>query len=118
MIFGSAEQINLTEDTRKAEAVLVLKIGAVTPLDNKHVKAVFTCGYVIGNIKFARAAADLAVADKLLVYEKIEAGGNTLKIYVNSFAEISADGKRAAVMAAGIFLGHVRRVKRKRITQV
>ena len=83
MSFLAGKEVDLAEDTREAEFILILKIRAVAPFEHKHFKCIFACAKVFGYIDLAGHMADLTVCREIVVYKKIEAGVNALKIYVN-----------------------------------
>lgn len=72
--FVTQEQINLAENARKTEHILILEVGAVAPLEHKNLDAVFSGAQVRGKIKLAGHVADLTVADEGVVDEEVEAG--------------------------------------------
>ena len=112
------KNIDLSENSRKAEHILILKIAAVAPLDNDNIKNIFAVGKQICNVNLARAMADLAVSRKLAVDIEIKAGGNSLKIYVIAFAALFIKAYSAPVMPRRVFIGHIWRVKRERIKKI
>ena len=79
-LFSAREQIDLAENSRESEAILILKISAGAPLDNQHAEGVLAADREVRDVKFARAVRDLAEADELSVEPDIEAGIHALEI--------------------------------------
>ena len=108
------KQINLSEDAGKTEFVLILDIGSVAPFEHKHLDGVGTLVQVLVDKKFACHVTDLAVPDKTVVDEKIEAGVHTLKVQINGlFQHFFRHREVADIKPAGIVVRHVGRIQRK-----
>ena len=79
MSLGTGKKIYVTEDSVKAEAVLVLKIAARTPLIHVYSYCVFTLANVLGNIEFTLKMCALCKAHVFSVYVKNTTGCNSFK---------------------------------------
>ena len=82
MLFISRKEIDLAEDARESVLVLILHIRAVAPFEDQHLEIVISCFEEFRYVYLTRAVADLTVSGKFVVYEKIEAGIHSLKVYV------------------------------------
>ena len=113
----SCQKIDLTEQTRETELVLILKIRAVAPFQHHHGNRVGACLQVGCHVKFAGHMADLAVSDEGVVDKEIKAGIHTLKIEVKALGSqgLGANLKVSDVKATGCIIGHEGRVKGKGI---
>ena len=106
------EQVDLAENARRAEHILILEVGAGGVLDHQHAQLVLAALQLVGHAELGDAVRHLAVTDKFAVEPDIEAGGDALKgehgVLCRKLLRI--DGKAAAVHAAGVFVRQVRRV--------
>ena len=59
------QYINITENARHTEFVLIFQITAVTPFQHQHMNTVLSVVQKIRYVKLGGAMADLAVPDKL-----------------------------------------------------
>lgn len=53
MVFVSCEDINIAENARNFEVILILKVGAVAPFYNDNANSVFAVNKLFGYIEFA-----------------------------------------------------------------
>ena len=119
VLLVAEKQIYLSEHTREAELVLILQIRARAPLEHNNAEGVDTCVKKRGDIYFRGAVADLAVACKIAVNEEIEAGVNTLEVYVYLMLQRRlGEGELTAVESAGVKGGNVRGIEGKGIGNV
>ena len=79
MSLGTGKKVYVTENSVKAEAVLILKIAARAPLIHLYSYGVFTLANVLGDIKLALKMCALCKAHVFSVYVKNSAGCNSLK---------------------------------------
>ncbi|SCQ81911.1 Hypothetical protein PFR_JS23_2068 [Propionibacterium freudenreichii] len=115
----AVDEVNVAEDAAGAELVLVLEVGAVTPLEHQHRHVVGALHERLGDIELARGVADLAVTDVVPVHPHVEAG-------VDALEDQRRVGRRRVgvvieggpVGAAGVVHGDVGRVQRDRVAHV
>ena len=113
------QKIDIPEDPGEAELVLVLQVGAVTPLEHQHSQKVVPFLEKIRNVEFRRVVGHLAVAHIAPVEPDIETGIHPLKIQECARRiGVPVPCEIVQVGATGIVLRHIGRIKRKRITYV
>ncbi len=112
-VHGVAQkQVDLAENARPAELVLVLQIRPVAPLEHKNLYGILARMEVLCDLELACHVADLAVAHKRPVDVEVEAGIHALEVEVEGFFHhggVNLQG--AGVESAGILLGNKGRVK-------
>ena len=119
VIFLAGQQIDLTENARKTEFVLILHVRSGAPFENEHGNGVAAAHGNLRNIEFGRAVADGRIADKFAVDPNIVARVNTLEIQVQlARREFVGQIKVARVHAAGNAVRQVRRIGLERIIDV
>ena len=106
------EEVNLTEDARPAELVLILQVGAVAPLQDENLDAVLTGAEILGDLQLARHVGDLAIPYELPVDEQVEAGVHALEVHVDGLPlqHGGVDLHGATVQTAGVIVGNEGRV--------
>ena len=77
---GSHQNIDIPENSRHPQFILVFQVTAVAPLQHRSDNDVFPLFYKVGDIKFACRVAHLAVAHKGTVDPHIKTGIHTLII--------------------------------------
>ena len=113
------QKIDIPEDPGKAELVLVLKVGAVAPLEYKHGQKIVPFLEKIRYIELRRVMGHLAVSHIAPVEPDIETGVHPLKIQeCTRRIGVPVPCEIVKVGTAGIVLRHIGRIKRKRITYV
>ena len=113
------QKIDVPEDPREAEFVLVFQVAPVAPLENKDRKEVLAFLHDLRHVELRRVVGDLAVPDISPVQPDIEAGIHPLKIQEHARdLGIPVPLKTMEIGPAGIVLGNIRRIKRKRIADI
>ena len=116
---GPFQNIDVPEDAREAELVLILQIGAVAPLENQNGKQIRALLKKVRHIELRRVVGDLAVAHVGPVEPDVEAGIHAFKIQERAGCiRVPVPGKAVQVGAAGIVLGDVGRIEGKRVADV
>ena len=114
---GARQKIDVAENTRKAQFVLVLEIGAHAPLKHQNVQLVFAVGKIIRHVELRLTVRNLRKSDETVVDVKIEAGIHPFEIKVIlliGFFKVEF----FAIMICRVLIGDVRRIVRERIVDV
>ena len=114
---GAGKNIHIAENSRCTVHILVLEIGAVAPLHNKHLQVVLTFGEKWCDIKLGDHMADLTVTDKFVIYEEVEAGVHALE-NEDMLTRLAVKVEFAVVKTRGIFLGYIRRILREGVVDI
>ena len=114
------EQVNLSDDTRRADFVLILQIASVAPFEHKHLDLVFARAEVFRHVDLACHMADLAIRGELPVDVKVEAGVHAFEMQaeVVFFKRFPIDVDGTHIKPARVFGGDVRRVDRERVQNI
>ena len=106
------EQIDLADETRGTNFVLVLEVGTVAPFEHEDLHAVLACYEKIIDGNLGGHVRHLAICRKFAVDVKIEAGINSLKHHINFLAcqNVTVNLEGALVKTARVIDGHVRRI--------
>ena len=75
-----AHQVDIPEDSRHAEFVLVLEIASIAPFQDKYGENIFPFLQGISDFKLGKSMGDLAVADIVSVQPDVKTGINTFKL--------------------------------------
>ena len=119
-VFLRAEnQVHIPEYSGHTELILILKIAAVTPFQHKDRQLVHAGFGFTGDVEFAGAVGNLAVAHKFPVNPHVKAGIHTFKIKELFLLRLTAaDVKIFDISATGIIVGNIGRIKREGIPDV
>ena len=110
MVFGPGQQVHVPEDAAHAQLVLVLQIGAVTPLEHQHGQGVVPGGEQGGDVELRGGVGHLAVPGKLPVDPQVEAGVHPFKVQIPAEGGGVGHVDVAHIQAAGVLLWHEGRV--------
>ena len=114
-----AHQIDIPENTRHAELVLVLQIAAVAPFEDQDCQEVFTLLQEIRHLELGQGVGHLAVADIDPVQPYIKTGIHTLKLQKGPGCRLrSLKLEAMQIGPAGILMGHIGRVRREGIADI
>ena len=119
MLLRAAQQVNITENTVHAEHVLVFHVTAVAPFQHQYGQVVAAVLQQCGHVKFTGGVCNLAITHKLAVQPDIKTGSNTLKVQVGARGNfVLLVVKIIKISTAGVFFGHIRRVRGEGIADV
>ncbi len=113
------QEIDIADDSARAELVLILEIGADAPLEDEDGEPIRAAHEVVRHVELARRVRDLAVADVAAVQphvvariDALEAQEHPRRVRVGCKVEVE-DVRPTRVLA-----GDVRRVERDRVADV
>ena len=112
------QQIDVAEDARLAELVLILEVAAVAPLQHQHGDGVGALADIGRHVKLGHGMGDLAVTHELAVDPHIEAGIHALEAQRSAAGVAGLVVKRAHIQSAGVVHRHIRRIIGERIADV
>ena len=119
MLLRAAQQVNITENTVHAEHVLVFHVTAVAPFQHQYGQVVAAVLQQCGHVKFTGGVCNLAITHTLAVQPDIKTGSNTLKVQVGARGNfVLLVVKIIKISTAGVFFGHIRRVRGEGIADV
>ena len=79
MLGGTAKKIDIPENARGPQLVLILEVGAVGPFENENVDTVDAGAEKSSDVELRGGMGNLAVADEGAVHPEIEAAVHSLK---------------------------------------
>ena len=118
-LLRTQQQVHIPENPTHTEFILILQITSITPFHHQYRQCVGPLPQIFGHIELTGRMGNLAVSDESAVDPHIKAGIHTLKIQICVRSlRIAVILKRADIRTAGIVLGNIRRVHRKRIIHI
>ena len=118
-VLRTAQDVDIAEDARGTELILIFQVAAVAPLQDNDCQGVLAFLNSLGDVELGGGVGNLAVAQVLAVQPHVEAGVNALEVQV-CLGSVCILGihKVAQIGAARILIGNKGRICRERITDV
>ena len=118
-VFGTLQDIYITEDAGSTELVLIFQVAAIAPLQNHNRQGVLAFSDGLSNIKLGGGVRNFTVAQECTIQPHIEAGVNTFKVQVCFRCIcIAFVDKIVQICTAGILIRNIGRICGERITNV
>ena len=115
MVFRAGQKIDISENSRHSQFVLIFQIRSVTPFQHQHCQNIFPIYDVFCDIKLAGCMRYLTISHKHTVHPYVKTGIYPLKVQIDCFIRFFIHPKNFFICPAGIFCRNVWRLIRYRI---